>query len=112
MILLSNIRIACITFTLLVASCHARRSPDLAQQSPLTPLAQEIERRGYHAKERLILSPTPWEVSAFRMRSKRSFSFRADHPETGTRDYFVRFWLFEETYDSIADARHRLTNLH
>jgi hypothetical protein len=84
----------------------------MAQQSPLTPVAQEIERRGYHAKESLILSPTPWEVSTFRMRHKRSFSFRADQPEAGTRNYFVRFLFFEESYDSVEDARHRLANLH
>jgi len=46
------------------------------------------------------------------MRSKRSFSFRADQPQAGTRDYFVRFWFFEETYDSMEDARNRLVNLH
>jgi hypothetical protein len=46
------------------------------------------------------------------MRSKRSFSFRADQPQPGTRDYFCRFLLFEETYDSADDARNRLANLH
>ncbi len=46
------------------------------------------------------------------MRYKRSFSFRADQSQSGTRDYFVRFRFFEETYDSIEDARHRLANLH
>jgi len=46
------------------------------------------------------------------MRSKRSFSFRANQPQPGTRDYFCRFLLFEETYDSVDDAQHRLANLH
>jgi hypothetical protein len=46
------------------------------------------------------------------MRSKRSFSFRADQPLPNSRDYYTRFSLFEETYDSADDARHRLANLH
>jgi hypothetical protein len=46
------------------------------------------------------------------MRYKRSASFRADQPQGGTRDCFVRFRFFEETYDSIEDARNRLANLH
>jgi hypothetical protein len=75
-------------------------------------MAQEIQRRGYHAKESFIESPTPWEASTFRLRSKRSVSFRANQPQAGTRDYFVRFWFFEEAYDSIEDARHRLANIH
>jgi hypothetical protein len=84
----------------------------VGQQSPLTLVAQEIERRGYHAGERLILAPTPWEISTFRLRSKRRFSFRADQPQPGSRDYYCRFSLFEETYDSGDDARNRLINLH
>lgn len=114
MIVLPNTRVACVTLMLaLVAGCHSKKqSANLRQQSPLTPIAQEIQRRGYHAKESLIVPPTPWEVSTFRMRSKRSYSFKADQPQAGTRDYFVRFRFFEETYDSIEDARHRLANLH
>ena len=46
------------------------------------------------------------------MRSKRSSSFRADQPQPGTRDYICRFLLLEETYDTTADARYRLANLH
>jgi hypothetical protein len=46
------------------------------------------------------------------MRSKQRSLFRADQPQSGSRDYFCRFTLFEETYDSIEDARHRLANLH
>src|SRR5947207_14148111 len=57
-----------------VVGCHAKRSADTHQQSPLTPVAQEIQRRGYHAKECLIIPPTPWEVSTFRMCSYRLFS--------------------------------------
>jgi hypothetical protein len=84
----------------------------MRQESPLTPLAQEVARRGYHAKESFIEAPTPWEASTFRMRSKRSVSFRANQPQGGPGNNFVRFWFFEETYDSIGDARNRLANLH
>ena len=104
---------ACLTFALaLVFGCHAKRPAGGLQSSPLTPVAQEIQQRGYHAKESLIVPPTAWEVSTFRMRSKRSFSFRADQPLPDTRDTYCRFSLFEETYDSVEDARQRLTNLH
>jgi hypothetical protein len=123
MIHLPNNRIACLTFALLFMSCHAKPSPNTAppspkqspnarQESPLTPVAQEVERRGYHAKESFLEAPTPWEASTFRMRSKRSVSFRANQPQGGTGNYFVRFWFFEGTYDSIEDARNRLANLH
>ena len=111
MIRLSNSQIACVTLVLFFAGCNAKRSTDISRQSPLTPVAQEVQRRGYHAKESLIVPPTPWEKSTLRMRSKRSFSFRADQPQPGTRDYFCRFLLFEETYDSADDARYRLANL-
>jgi hypothetical protein len=97
---------------LLSTACKARRLADARQSAPLTPVAQEIQRRGYHAKETLVVPPTIWEASTLRMRSKRFFSFRADQPQPGSRDYFCRFSLFEETYDSIDDARRRLANLH
>jgi hypothetical protein len=95
-----------------VVGCHAKRSSTLREQAPLTPIAQEIERRGYHAKERLIVAPTPWEISTFRMRGKRRFAFRANQPQPGSNDYYCRFSLFEETFDSTEDARNRLANLH
>ncbi|HEY5883612.1 MAG TPA: hypothetical protein VIT88_02950 [Pyrinomonadaceae bacterium] len=99
--------------SLLLIGCNGHsKQPAKPLQSPLTPVAQEIQRRGYHVKESLIVPPTLWEVSTFRMRSKRSFAFRSDQPQSGTSDYFVRFRFFEETYDSIEDARHRLANLH
>jgi hypothetical protein len=46
------------------------------------------------------------------MRGRRAFSFRANQPEPGTTNYFCRFSLFDERYDSADDARHRLTNVH
>ncbi|HEU4389666.1 MAG TPA: hypothetical protein VFV34_17810 [Blastocatellia bacterium] len=45
------------------------------------------------------------------MRTRRSFSFRADQPVPNSSDTYCRFSLFEETYASIDDARHRLANL-
>jgi hypothetical protein len=113
LIRLSNARVAGLTLVLaLLSGCHAKPSADARQSSPLTPVAQEIQRRGYHSKESLIVPPTPWEVSKFRMRSKRFFSFRADEPLPDSRNYYCRFSFFEETYDSVDDARHRLANLH
>jgi hypothetical protein len=95
-----------------VSGCHSKRAGLGKEPLPLTPLAQEIQRRGYHAKESLIVPPTVWEVSTFRMRSKRFFSFRADQPLPNAPDTYCRFSLFEETYGSVADARQRLANLH
>jgi len=96
----------------LVAGCRSKQGLNPRQQSPLTPMAQEIQRRGYHAKESLMVSPTAWEISTFRMRTKHVFSFRANQPEPGTNNYYCRFSFFEETYDSADDARHRLANVH
>jgi hypothetical protein len=106
-------RLACLSFALALCSgCHAKPPADGQEPSPLTPVAQEIERRGYRAKESLVVPPTPWEISTFRMRNKRFFSFRADQPLPNSRDYYCRFSLTEETYDSVDDARQRLANLH
>jgi len=117
-----NTRLAWLAFTLtLVVGCHSGLRRDARQPSPsrntreaapLTAVAQEVERRGYHARESLIVSPSAWEISTFRMRGKRVFSFRANQPQRGTTNYFVRFSLFEETYDSVADAQNRLANVH
>ncbi len=110
---LPNTQVAFLTLALvLTTACHAKRSADARQSSPLTPVAQEIQRRGYHAKESLVVAPTSWEASTLRMRSKRFFSFRADQPLPNSRDTYCRFSLFEETYDSVDDARQRLANLH
>jgi hypothetical protein len=46
------------------------------------------------------------------MRNRHAFSFRANQPEPGSSNYFCRFTLFEETYDTAEDARHRLANVH
>lgn len=96
----------------LPTACHAKRSAVVPQPLPLSPIAQDIQRRGYHVKESLAVPPTTWEVSTFRMRSKGLFSFRADQPQPGSGNYFCRFSFLEETYDSVDDAQHRLANLH
>lgn len=106
---LPNARIVCLTFALaLLFGCDA----DSPQSSPLTPVALEIQRRGYHVKKSLILPPTAWEAATFRLRSKRSFSFRANQPMPNVRNTYCRFSFFEETYDSVEDAKQRLIDLH
>jgi len=110
---LPNTQVTFLTLAfVLTTACHAKRTADARQPSPLTPVAQEIQRRGYHAKESLVVAPTSWEASTLRMRSKRFFSFRADQPQPNARDTYCRFSLFEETYDSVDNARERLANLH
>ena len=97
------IRIAGLIFALALAvGCHTK----------LPPLAHEIERRGYHVKESAVVDPTSWQRSTFRMHSRRSFSFRANQPLPNAPDTYCRFTLFEETYDSAADAQNRVTNIH
>ena len=90
------------------AEASATASPVI----PLTPVAQDIERRGFHSITGAVVTPNAWESSTFRMRNKRVFSFRANKPFANTRDYYCRFQFFEESYDSADDARHRLENIH
>jgi len=82
------------------------------QEIPLIPVAQEVQRRGYHVEQSGLLEPNDWEKSTFRMRSKKWFSFRADQPLPNVRNTYCRFRLIEETYDSGADAQDRLTRIH
>jgi hypothetical protein len=96
----------------LVSGCHLKRSSRNQELLLLTPVAQEIERRGYRARESRAVPPTPWEVSTYRMRSKQFFSFRSEQPLPNAQDTYCRFSLAEETYDSVDDARQRLANLH
>jgi len=96
----------------LVSGCHSTRGGGSRQVSPLTPVAREIQRRGYQVKESLIVPPSAWEVSTFRMRNKRLFTFRANQPMPNASDTFCRFSFFEETYDSVEDARNRLAKIH
>jgi hypothetical protein len=106
-------RLAGLVILLAIPSgCRAKPPAAARQAATLTPVAQEIERRGYHSNANGIVPPTSWEVATFRMRSKRSFSFRADQPLPNSPDTFCRFRFFEETYDSAEDARNRLANLH
>jgi len=68
---LADIRVVCFVALTLVAGCHAKRPAAARQPAPLTPVAEEIQRRGYEAKESFIVAPTAWEGSTLRMRSKR-----------------------------------------
>jgi hypothetical protein len=95
---------ATILTLVLVAGCVSR-------QPPLSRVAQEVQRRGYHLKESSVVLPTSWESSTFRMRSKRWFSFRADQPLVNSSDTYCRFKLIEESYDSAVDAQYRVDNI-
>ena len=94
---------------ILFISC---RSGILAE-IPLSPVAQEIQARGYRVQKSFALAPTDWEISKFRMRSKVVVDFKAEHPLPNENDkYYCRFSLAEEIYDSYNDARQRLAQLH
>lgn len=108
----SNPHVACLLLMLIMAAGCRSKPASARRMSTLSAVAQDIERRGYSAKESSIVVPTTWEVSTFRMRRKKVSSFRANKPQAGSSDYFCRFKFFEETYDSVEDARHRLANLH
>jgi hypothetical protein len=80
---------------------------------PLSSVAKEIEARGYRVQKRTTLPPTDWEVSELRLLSKVAVTFKADKPlPNETDNYYCRFILFEETYDSHKDALGRLDRLH
>jgi len=81
--------------------------------SQLSAVAREITRRGYRVEQSSVLTPTAWEISKFRMRSKRVVAFKAEQPMPNENDiYYCRFMLSEETFDSDDDARQRLAQLH
>ena len=89
-----------------VAGCRA-------SEVPLSDVAKEIRSRGYRAQKSFAVSPTDWERSKFRMRSKVMVAFKAEQPlPNETENYYCRFSLNEETYDSVDDARQRLNQLH
>jgi hypothetical protein len=100
-----------------LSGCHRngpRRDEALApDDSPLSSVATEIQSLGYRVEGRFVSPPTPWEISTFRMRSRRLVSFKAEQrlPHE-SENYYVRFTLSEETYDSDNDARQRLADLH
>jgi len=111
----SNSIAALLTLVLaFAAGCHrVKKSADTRQDAPLTPAAQEIQRRGYRVTESVMVAPASWEASILHMRSKRSSSFRANQRLPNEREnYYVQFSLTEETYDSVDDARHRLATMH
>jgi hypothetical protein len=91
----SKSHVACLLLVVIVTTgCRSKRAANVQQMAPLTTVAQEIERRGYHAKESSIVAPTAWEVSTFRLRGKQVSSFRANQPQAGSSDYFCRFIFF------------------
>jgi hypothetical protein len=97
--------------------CHAKRPSQsegpVIDDSPSSPVVQVIQSHGYRAEKRFVFQPTPWEVSAFRMRTKRLVAFRAEQPLPNEREtYYCRFSLVEESYDSNEDARQRLDAIH
>ena len=80
---------------------------------PLSSVAKEIEARGFRIEKRASLPPNDWEISNFRLRIKVAVTFKAEKPLPNESDnYYCRFILFEETYDSPNDARRRLEQLH
>ena len=110
---LANARFVWLTIILVVlAGCQSKQGFGVFGSSGPGPVAEEIQRRGYHSTASVVLAPTAWESSTFRMRNRRLLSFRADRPLPNTSDYYCRFSFFEETYDSTDDARHRLANIH
>lgn len=97
------------TIMMAVCSCGLRTRTE----SPLSSVAKEIEARGYRAQESFVRPPTEWEISRFRMRNRVVVVFRAEQPlPNETKEYYCRFSLAEETYDSDNDARQRLIQLH
>jgi hypothetical protein len=120
-----KLRVSIVMSMALLCACHAKQtivpesatrgaqaSPTASPSIALTPVAQEIARRGYHSTSGAVVTPGAWETSTFRMRNKRVFAFRADKPFANSHDDYCRFSFFEESYDSADDARHRLENIH
>lgn len=96
-----------------VAICGCSARTQTQPEIPLSPVAKEIQARGYRAKKTYRLLPTDWEISTFRLRSRVMVAFKAEQPLPNEREtYYCRFSLAEETYDSNADARQRLDRLH
>jgi hypothetical protein len=46
------------------------------------------------------------------MRGRHVVSFKAEQPMVNSQDYYVRFLLIEESFDSEDDARRRLSDIH
>jgi|SRR5215213_488845 len=85
----------------------------VSTEIPLGPVAKEIEARGYSAQKRFASPPSNWEISKFRMRNRVVVAFKAKQPlPNENENYYCRFSLAEETYDSENDARQRLAQLH
>ena len=102
-----------LVFVSLVACTSHTTVNTKPDDSQLSAVAREIRGRGYRVEKSSVLTPTVWEVSKFRMRSKRMVAFKAEQPMPNENDtYYCRFTLSEETFDSDDDARQRLAQLH
>lgn len=96
-----------------IIGCRARTQTQTQTEVPLSSVAKEIQALGYQAMQSIAVPPEDWEISRFRMRSKILVAFRAEQPlPNETENYYVRFSLAEETYDSTDDARRRLDQIH
>jgi len=97
-------------------ACRARTNrfsgpPEIP--APLSAVGNVLESQGYRANKCITVNPTAWEANKFRLRGKQLTTFKAEQRlPNETENYFVRFSLAEETYDSADDARQRLTQLH
>ena len=109
-------RLGCFAAVVMVVGCGARSAIEV----PLGPVAKEIQTRGYRPEKSFVKPPTEWEVAKFGMRDRVWVAFKAeqqlrsDEAPVGEHDkkYYCRFALIEETYDSTADARRRLLQIH
>ena len=89
--------------------CAARTQAEL----PLSAVAKEIQARGYRVQKSFVPELTDWEISQFRTRGKVAVGFKAEQRMPNeSENYYVRFLLLEETYDSNNDAQQRLVHLH
>lgn len=96
-----------------IIGCRTRTQTQTQTEVPLSSVAKEIQALGYGARQSIAVPPEDWEISRFRLRSKVLVAFRAEQRLPNESDnYYVRFSLSEETYDSTEDARRRLDQLH
>jgi hypothetical protein len=100
----------CLALVLIaVPGCKA----DAQREIPLSEVAKEIQARGYRVQQSSAPAPKDWEVAKFRMRHKVQVSFKAqERLPNENENYYVRFTLVEETYDSLSDAQQRFAQLH
>lgn len=102
----------CLSLTAIIG-CRALTQTQTLVEVPLSSVAKEIQALGYRVRQSIAIPPEEWEISRFRMRSKVLVAFRAEQRlPNESENYYVRFSLAEEFYDSTDDARRRLDQLH